>query len=131
MNWTSPNTGVTLRDDEQAVAESYLKLMTPVFLFYKLFVLGGEDSWEAEVDFCLDKMSDWVDVRTLANQTDGEEDNDVAITMADYYTYHMGCWNLASGEMEWENWWNDKLDEQLIAEGNCPKFWRETAMMID
>ena len=125
MNWTSPNTNRTLTDEEQAYCESYLKWCTPMKLFYWLFVRGNEESWEAEVDFAFDNIGYWVDKRTIANQSDGAEDSEVTITMCDYYSWHMGCWELASGEQEWEDWWNNKLDEQLIAEGHDPKVWRE------
>jgi len=93
-------------------------------LFYYLFVRDNEESWEAEVEFCLDNMSHWVDTRTIAHQSTGEEDSEVAITMADYYTYHMGCWTLASWETEWEDWWNNKLNEQLLSEGHDPETWK-------
>lgn len=124
MNWTSPNTNRTLRDDEQSFCESYLKFMTPMKLFYYLFVRDNEESWEAEVDFCLENMSHWVDKRTIANQSTGEEDSEVAITMADYYTWHMGCWSVASWETEWEDWWNNKLNAQLLSEGHDPETWK-------
>ena len=149
MNWTSPGTGYTLTNEEQEVANAYLLMMTPIYLFKHLFSSEEEIDWDASVDFVIDKFSDWTTardrVRLLEARANGtydayneaeeklvddypDTDRVALITMTDYYWWHVGCWKVPSGSQEWEDWWNTKFDEECVALGVPPAIAREVIL---